>query len=173
MRSFLFFFFLQFSLSAVDYDFKGQFRVRNQNRELTSSNGDRRNLIQLRARASLKVLVKKGITFTLTPQTTKTYGEVQNSLLTSGDQFHSRVDIFEASIFSQEQGFSYQIGRQKLNYGDHLILGTRNWTNGGLVFDALKLSFELGQGDLDFAYAKVSEGSDIVSTNDDIYHRWC
>jgi hypothetical protein len=168
MRSFLFLFFLPFSLSAVDYDFKGQFRVRNQNRELTSSNGDRRNLIQLRARTSLKVSVKKGLTLTLTPQATKTYGEVQNSLLTSGDQFHSSVDIFEASVFSQEEGFSYQIGRQKLNYGDHLILGTRNWTNGGLVFDALKLSFELGRGDLDFAYAKVSEGSDIVSTNDDI-----
>lgn len=163
------------STSALDYEYGGEFRIRNQNREHTFSNADRRNLIQLRARAQFKVKLENNLSFTMVPQGVKTFGEVistsndenDTSRLSSGDQYHSAVDLFEGYVESKGDFFSYKLGRQKLNYGDSVILGTRNWTNGGLSFDAVKGSFQLGEGVLDVAYSKITEGSDNTNTVDD------
>ncbi|MAF78919.1 MAG: hypothetical protein CME60_12215 [Halobacteriovoraceae bacterium] len=166
-----------FSIPAhsLEFDYGGQLRVRNQHREFTFSNADRRNLTGLRARANFNIKLDNNLSFMLSPQATKNYGElisttndendsVRNS---SGDKYHSGVDIFEAYVLSKGDILSYKIGRQQLNYGDSVILGTRNWTAGGLSFDAIKLMFDIGEGQLDLAYSKISEGSDTSNTTDD------
>ncbi len=154
---------------------KGEFRLRNQNREHSFSNADRRNLIQLRARAQVEIKLPENLNFTMVPQGTKTYGEViatsndenNTSRLSSGDKFHTGIDLFEAYVESKGNIFSYKLGRQKLGYGDYVILGTRNWTNGGLSFDAAKGTLRLGSGELDIVYSKISEGTDNTNTTDD------
>ncbi len=164
-----------FSTQAVEYNYSGEFRLRNQNREFTFSNADRRNLIEMRARANFNVKLDNNLSFYLSPQATKNYGElisetndesdsVHNS---SGDRYHTGVTIFEAYIFSQKESFAYKLGRQQLNYGDNVVLGRRNWTAGGLSFDAAKFMINIGEGQLDLAYAKISEGSDTTNATDD------
>jgi hypothetical protein len=160
---------------GIDLDYSGEFRLRNQNREFTFSNGDRRNLIEMRARANFKVKFDENLTFNISPQATKNYGELISETNdetdtirpSSGDKYHSGVDLFEAYIHSTGETISYKLGRQQLNYGDNVILGRRNWTAGGLSFDAAKFTFSIGEGELDLAYAKLSEGGDTSNANDD------
>ncbi len=166
---------ISLSTSALEMNYSGEFRLRNQNREFTFSNSDRRNLTELRARANFNLKLNEEISFTFTPQVTNNFGQsiaetndagdtARNS---SGDKYHKGIDIFEAYILSKGDFFSYKIGRQQLNYGDNVVLGRRNWTAGGLTFDSVKLMFEIGEGQLDLAYSKLSEGADPTDANDD------
>jgi len=166
-----------FSLNtfAFKMDYSGEFRLRNQNRELKYSNADRRNQTAMRARANFNLKIKDGLSFAFTPQVTNNFGQViastndpsSTSHNSSGDKYHVGVNIFEAYVLSKGKTFSYKIGRQQLDYGDNVILGRRNWTTTGLTFDAVKLMFNIGEGQLDLAYSKISEGANKTSTKDD------
>lgn len=161
---------------ALEMDYSGEFRLRNQNRELTYSNADRRNQTNLRARANFNLKIREGLSFAFTPQVTNNFGQIiastndpsSSSHNSSGDKYHVGVNIFEAYVLSQGKTLSYKIGRQQFGYGDNVILGRRNWTTTGQTFDAVKLMFNIGEGQLDLAYSKISEGTNKTSTKDDV-----
>ena len=169
---------IPFSTHAVldNFTFGSEVRIRNDHKELSISNKDKRNTTQFRARIKIEKQITDKIKLNFTPQATKNFGEVasqsndenDSSVLTSGDKYHSSVDLFEAYVHGQRDHFEYKLGRQTLSYGDNIILGRRNWTAGGLVFDALKFSVPVGLGELDVVYSQISEGSDVSDTSDDI-----
>lgn len=161
--------------SEIQFSYGGQFRVRNENREISSSSSDRRNQTQLRARLELEATMPSGTVLHISPQGAKNYGEIEyqstsinsnTARETSGDKYHSRMDLFEAYAKRSVGNLTYKVGRQTMGYGDRIILGTRNWTPGGLSYDALKLSYKLGVGEIDFAYAQNALGN-ANSTDDD------
>ncbi len=169
---------LSFPVHATfeNFSFASELRIRNNHKELSTSNNDNRNTTQFRARIKIENQITDKIKLNFTPQVTKNFGEVasqsndENSapVLTSGDKYHSSVDLYEAYVHVQRDHFEYKLGRQTLIYGDHIILGDRNWTAGGLVFDALKFKVPVGLGVVDLVYSQISEGSDISDTSDDI-----
>lgn len=161
--------------SEVQFSYGGQFRVRNENREMSSSASDRRNQTQLRARLELEASLPSGTVLYIAPQGSKNYGEIEyqstsatsnTARETSGDRYHSRMELFEAYAKRSLGNLTYKIGRQAMGYGDRIILGTRNWTPGGMSYDALKLTYKLGVGEIDLAYAQNALGA-ANSTDDD------
>lgn len=166
----------QANANESKFSYGGQLRVRNDNKELTYSSSDKHNVTQLRARMEFEATLPNGTLFHVSPQGTKNYGDVQyvtndatsnRARVTSGDKYHSRVELFEAYAKRTVGKLSYKIGRQALGYGDRIILGTRNWTAGGLAYDALKFSYKIGAGQLDLGYAHNSVGDETNSTHDD------
>lgn len=160
-----------FALTPNSLEHNGQFRVRNDHKHLGFSTSDKENQFQMRARLNLDIKTEDNVRFRFTPQATKNYGEViatandesNSSRDSSGDKYHSAIEIFEAYTQGKKGSIEYTIGRQTLAYGDNIILGTRNWTAGGLSHDAIKISF----GKLDIAYSLQSEGDSAGKSNDD------
>ncbi|MAE74622.1 MAG: hypothetical protein CL675_11045 [Bdellovibrionaceae bacterium] len=164
------------NLDQLKLTYDAQFRVRNHHREFSfTSSGDRRNLTEFRARLGLTGVVNDRLSFRLVPQATKNYGELisatndenDSTRLSSGDKYHSGVDLFEGYVTSKWDSVTFLIGRQRLNYGDNIVLGTRNWTTGGLSYDAVKAVVDVGLGELDLVYSSISEGDDTGTTEDD------
>jgi len=143
--SFVFVFIFAFQAAAVEFNYNGEIRLRNLQKDLDIGLSDQKNITEMRVRASLNVVVNNKLDVVISPQATKNFGEViasgndesSSSKESSGDIFHGTVDLFQAYVNSKSKHFGYRIGRQQLNYGDNVVLGTRNWTNGGLAFDAL------------------------------------
>jgi len=156
---------------SPEMDFGAELRIRNENRTMEQiPSEDRKNRTQMRARMTFDVKVNENLDFHIAPQATKFYGEVINTAndagtttrKSSGDQYHSAVDLFEAYAKGTRGKVEYKLGRQALGYGDNIILGTRDWTAGGLSFDAVKFTVAAG-GDskLDIVYAQISQGTNV------------
>ena len=112
----------------------------------------------------------------MAPQAAKGYGELisqsndegGSSVRSSGDKYHSSVDLFEGYVEAKEEGYKYKIGRQKLRYDDQRILGERNWTPGGATFDAFLFQKNIGEkGKLDLVHAQISDGNTSSDETDD------
>ncbi len=160
----------------VEFNYGGQLRIRNEHKELSHSTQDKRNATGLRVRMELEAKVNNNLKFYIAPQATKAYGEViteaNDESLTnrnsSGDKYHSSMDLFEGYIESKTDGFKYKLGRQRLKYGDQRILGERNWTPGAASFDAFLVQWEIGKkGKLDLVYAQNSDGNSSSDESDD------
>lgn len=151
-------------------DFSGQLRLRNDHKQLSHSSKDKNNVFDYRARLNFEKKQESGLKFYLSIQGTKNYGEVisatndesDSSVYSSGDKYHSGVDLFQGYVESKKGDLTYKIGRQTLAYGDNLILGSRNWTTGGLAYDAFKLNW----GKLDLVYSQISEGDSVAKSDD-------
>lgn len=160
----------------------GQFRLRNDHKQLDHSSldhfsKDAPNTIQMRARLNLTAKINDDLLFHFSPQATKYYGQLispQNSadkttdVNSSGDKYHSAVNLFEAYAQGKRGKVEYKLGRQALAYGDYIVLGSRNWTAGAMAFDAMKFTVPVGgSSKLDIVYSTISQGSDAASANDD------
>lgn len=164
--------------AAPEMDFGAELRLRNENRTMEQdSTQNRRNRTQMRARMTFDAKVNENLNFHIAPQATKYYGEVINTAnnagttnrLSSGDQYHSSVDLFEAYAKGKRGKVEYKLGRQALGYGDNIILGTRNWTAGGLSYDAVKFTVPAGgESKLDLVYAQISQGTTATEVSDDV-----
>ncbi len=160
---------VQAKVKSIDYN--GEFRLKNEHKQLEHSSSDKHNTFQMRARLSLDFETESGLNFVFTPQATKNYGEIISSANdeddsarnSSGDKYSSSVDIFETYVLGKKGEIQYKVGKQALVYGDKLVLGSRNWTAGGQTFDAIKLTYKK----LDLVYSHISEGESGAESNDD------
>ena len=89
----------------------------------------------------------------------------------------SGADLTDAAL-GLHQGFitiatdrvSVQLGRQELNYGEHLVLGSVPWHPTGRAFDAAKVRVDLGSGAwLDVFGAQLVEGATNNFADTDAY----
>ncbi|MCA9577382.1 MAG: alginate export family protein [Polyangiales bacterium] len=89
----------------------------------------------------------------------------------------SGADLTDAAL-GLHQGFitiatdrvSVQLGRQELNYGEHLVLGSVPWHPMGRAFDAAKVRVDLGSGAwLDVFGAQLVEGATNNFADTDAY----
>jgi len=87
------------------------------------------------------------------PSSLKTFLQLQDSRslgskfddsdFTRSNPFHDNMDIRQAYInYKLSNGFSFQVGRQQISFGDKRIFGPGNWGNTGrYVWDAARIRY--------------------------------
>ncbi len=156
------------------------------------------NYTSLRIRPNLNIKVNPDLAVVIEPQYSKTFGAVAfvpsttsantATASVSDPNYNGAVDSFTMSQafldIKMDYGLSLQAGRLSLAYGDHIVLGSGEWTDFARRFDALKLRYTQDKSYIDIIAAKVIENnkttnasSDGSGTNDDrdfngVYASW-
>ncbi len=152
------------------FSYKGHFQLRSESATNQQGVQDRRQTEQsfYRLRTYFTFSPNEKLDFNYTPQTTKGFGADEGGVPTSGSTNHSDVSFFEANInYNISSRLSAKLGRQELDYGDHLIIGSLPWANTGRSFDALKFRFSHWKGGSDIFYSKISNDGSALTASDD------
>ncbi len=168
---------LSFAQSTVE--FSGQYRARweyRNNKDFTADNEDSYAFINSRLRLSAKAKIGDHFIIKATLQDARVLGASGAAIATNspleGVSFtatNSRglesLDLNEAYLqILFGENLQATIGRQRLAYGEHRLLGTFDWSNVSNSFDGLKLSYLANQFQLDALAFILREGQVEEST---------
>ncbi len=185
--------------SASAITFSGAARLRyDDNFAKVPTGSIRTNYTSLRIRPNLNIKVNPDLAIVIEPQYSKTFGavafvpstaSVNTATASAGDpNYNGSIDSFTMSQafldMKMDYGLSLQAGRMSLAYGDHIVLGSGEWTDFARRFDALKLRYTQEKSYIDVIAAKVIENNktsnastDASGTNNDrdfngVYVSW-
>ncbi|MGB0452256.1 MAG: alginate export family protein, partial [Bacteriovoracaceae bacterium] len=157
-------------VQAKAFDYKGHFQFRTESADNQKGSQGTKQSEQsfFRLRADFIFKKNENLTFQLSPQAAKGFGQQENSVNTSGSTTHTEIDFYEANFdYKLFSSLSMKLGRQALAYGDHLIIGSLPWANNARSFDALKLKYKNSKGWTDLVYSKISDNSTVEASTDD------
>lgn len=161
-----------FAIPAMAVDISGEIKVKGewrQNADFSDGDPDQNYAyIAQRTRLTATANPTDSTTVKITIQDTKLWG--------GDDQLTNRgsntLDLHEAYI--QEDNFfgsdlSLRIGRQVLSYDDQRLIGGFNWSMNARAFEAIKAMYGSDDFDVDLFAAKLVEGFEASSNEDDLY----
>ena len=163
------------------FSHKGHIQVRNESAKNRQGiqGVSQNNQTFLRFRPYFTFSPSNKVYFNLTPQATKVLGaDNAAGTSTSGSTTSTELFFFEANLdYHLTEKFSLKLGRQELNYGDQLIIGSLAWANTGRSFDGLKAKYKYDWGWTDIFYSKITDNNNTLLSNDDtdllsIYNSW-
>lgn len=151
---------------------KGQFRLRAEGNDSTDF-ASSRDFIGLRMRAELTYAPSSAVTFGLTPQFARLWGEpgyltsantgIATRTSLSGGTSDPSLGVHEAYIvYRPGDRWSLKPGRQILSYGNELVVGALDWNTVGRSFDALKARYEMERLSVDFFYSKLVDNNTVA-----------
>lgn len=142
-------------LTLKNVQFKGWGFIRNEakeNADYKKSLKDKTEFTHTRINFSLQTDLAENYGYVfLAPQFSKISGQEEtvnpghNEVQTSGGLSDSRLDMHEAYFAlkpTRDERFYLFAGRQELNYGDHLIVGTVPWHRIGRSFDGARFRYK-------------------------------
>lgn len=147
--------------SALDHELSGHARTRF---EWTKNVGgedktDNETFLN-RVRLNMDVMPSKSLTVRLAPQAIQGWGV---NATTSGG---AALQAYEAYMhWMINDMWALKAGRQELVFGDEVVFGNRDWTQGGLTHDAAQLILTHGMGTSSFFWAKSVENGQGADAN--------
>ena len=147
--------------------FSGHFRVRGEyrnNKDMNSAQPDEVFFINSRLRVGIGVNVSESVFIKGTIQDSRIFGstgravtstaplETVNFTATNARGAFETLDLSEAFVLiKRDVGvglLQLKLGRQRVAYGEHRILGTFDWSNVGNSFDGGKISFRTSEREI-------------------------
>jgi hypothetical protein len=131
---------------------------------------------QLRFRPAFEWQTEEKIKVLFEPQFSRTFGSDGNS----GGVTDPTLSLHRAQIWANWSDKVYfLVGRQKLSYGDQMIISPLEWSNVARVFDAVKarVNLPIGKGKLDIIDATMNTNGTSATLTDDltlkgVYSMW-
>ena len=143
---------------AADFSFSGQVRTRGEyrnNKDFSTKSLDEVEFANMRFRLKADAKVNENLSASATIQDSRIYGSSGASVTSTspleGVRFTATnslglesIDLLEgyllAKIKMEKSEISAKVGRQRIFYGEHRVLGTFDWSNISNSFDGLKVS---------------------------------
>ncbi len=167
------------SFAQSTVEFSGQYRARleyRNNRDSSKDRADAYAFVNSRLRLSAKATLGENFEIKATLQDARIFGAPGAAISTGtpleGVGFtatNSRglesVDLNEAYLrilFNKQ--LQVVLGRQRLAYGEHRLLGTFDWSNVSNSFDGLKVRYQMGHFQLDGLAFVLRESQVVEST---------
>ena len=160
-------------------EFSGQYRARleyRNNKDFSSDQSDAYAFVNSRLRLSAKATLGENFEIKATLQDARIFGapgaavgtgtplEGVNFTATNSRGLES-IDLNEAYLrifFSKH--FQAILGRQRLAYGEHRLLGTFDWSNVSNSFDGLKVRYQMDRFQIDGLAFVLRESQVVEST---------
>lgn len=140
----------------------GMVRVRPEIKENFAFDADRRyNFVGQKVWLSAEKEFDDKTKLVITLQDARVWGG-QNPTITDTGSEQQATDIREAYV--QMKGFFFtpfelKLGRQKLEYGEQMLVGSLDWANVGRSFDGMKLTWDKGINNLQVFSTVIQESN--------------
>jgi len=167
------------SFAQSNIEFSGQYRARleyRNNKDFSADRSDAYAFVNSRLRLSAKAILGENFEIKATLQDARIFGAPGAAIGTGtpleGVSFtatNSRglesVDLNEAYLRIRfGKHLQAVLGRQRLAYGEHRLLGTFDWSNVSNSFDGLKVRYQMNQFQVDGLAFVLRESQVVEST---------